>query len=341
MKYYRVGQSGIHVSAVCLGTMLFGTRVEKAAANRIVDMAREAGVNFVDTAYSYGEGASEQSLGETIARDRGKWILATKVGSKRTTGINESGLGRRRIIESLETSLKRLKTDYLDIYYFHTDDREASLEETLYTIGDVIRQGKVRYFGLSNHAAWRVAHVWDLCQVLNVPQPVICQPYYNLINRSPEVELLPACEYFSLGVAPYSPIARGILTGKYLPGLPPPPDSRAGKGDATLLKTEYREESMIIAQKVREYAATRGMTTTQFAYAWTLNTAQVCASIAGPRTEEQWKEYLEVADRELDAADEAFVDSLVKPGHVSTHGYTDPRYPVEGRRPRAQVAARS
>jgi aryl-alcohol dehydrogenase-like predicted oxidoreductase len=335
MRYFRVGGSGLRVSAVCLGTMIFGTRVEQPAANRMVDMAREAGVNFVDTAFQYADGASERMLGEAIAHDRSKWIVATKVGGSRATGSQESGLGRRTIINCLELSLARLRTDYIDIYYFHQDDRETPLEETLYTIGDVIRQGKVRYFGLSNYAAWRLAHVCDLSRALGVPQPVICQPCYNLLNREPERELLPACEHFSLGVAPYSPIARGVLSGKYTPGLPPPADSRVASGDTKIRQTEYRDESLAAAQKIKAHAAARGMTTVQFAYAWTLNTAQVCASIAGPRTTEQWQEYLDAADFKLDAADETFVDSLVKPGHPSTPGYNDPRYPVAGRRPRS------
>jgi aryl-alcohol dehydrogenase-like predicted oxidoreductase len=151
-------------------------------------------------------------------------------------------------------------------------------------MGDLIRSGKVRYFGVSNYRGWRIAEVVAECEAQGVPRPVVCQPYYNAMNRMPEVEILPACNHYGIGVVPYSPIARGVLTGKYAPGQKPPEDSRAGRNDRRMMETEFREESLVIAQKVRLHAESRGMTATQFAYQWVLRNRIISSVIAGPRT---------------------------------------------------------
>jgi aryl-alcohol dehydrogenase-like predicted oxidoreductase len=163
-----------------------------------------------------------------------------------------------------------------------------------------------------------------------VPRPVVCQPYYNALNRMPEVEVLPACQHYGLGVVPYSPIARGVLTGKYPPGQKPR-DHRPPRRPA-MMETEFRE-SLVIAQKVKARAEARGMTATHFAYHWVLRNKIVSSVIAGPRTLAQWQEYVEGIDKTLDDDDEAFIDALVRPGHPSTHGYSDPQYPIFGRQP--------
>jgi len=331
MKYRRIGKSGLQVSVTCLGTMLFGKQVDESTAIKMISVAEEAGVNFIDTAYSYQSGESERVVGNIINKNRNQWILASKVGS-RVGG--ESGLGRRHIYSAIDITLTRLKTDHLDIYYCHQDDRETSLEETLLAMGDLIRIGKIRYFGLSNFTSWRIAYTYSLCKQLGVPQPVICQPYYNLLNRTPEVELLPACDFFEIGVAPYSPIARGVLSAKYNSDVAPPVGSRVARGDKTILETEYRRESLVIADKINAYAKEKRLSCAQFAYAWTLNSLIVCSAVAGPRTIEQLQEYIDASNYELTSEDEQFVDRLVKPGHSSTHGYNDPRYPINGRFPR-------
>jgi aryl-alcohol dehydrogenase (NADP+) len=163
----------------------------------------------------------------------------------------------------------------------------------------------------------------------------VLQPYYNLLNRTPEVELLPACAFYGLGVAPYSPIARGILTGKYLPGAAPPESSRAARSDARMMQTEWREESLVIAQRLKAHAEAKGVTLIQLAIAWLLNNRLVTSPIVGPRTEAQLRDYLGAVAYRLDAEDEALVDSLVATGHPSTPGYNDPAYPIEGRVPRS------
>ncbi len=227
MEYRRLGDSGLDVSAVCLGTMTFGDRTDAAEARRIVDAAFDAGVNFIDTADAYVRGESERIVGAAVKSNRRRWIVATKVANVLTKKPHDGGLSRRWMFQACEDSLARLGTDFIDIYYLHRDDPDTPLAETVGAIGDLVRSGKVRYFGVSNYRGWRIAELVAECEAQGVPRPVVCQPYYNLLNRMPEVEILPACDYYGLGVAPYSPIARGVLTGKYRGGSAPP-DSRAG-----------------------------------------------------------------------------------------------------------------
>jgi len=332
MQFRRLGDSGLEVSTICLGTMMFGDRTDAATAQRIIGSAFDAGVNFIDTADVYAKGASERIVGSAIAANRQRWILATKVGNAMTQPPHDGGLSRRWITLACEDSLRRLASEYLDIYYLHRDDTETPLEETIGAIGDLIRSGKIRYFGVSNYRGWRVSEVVSLCAELGVPRPVVCQPYYNAFNRLPEVEILPACDYYGLGVVPYSPLARGVLTGKYLPGAEAPAESRAGRKDRRMMETEFRPESLAMAQTIMAHAKTKSLTATQFALAWVLRNRIVSSVIAGPRTMEQWSEYLSAVGRTLDADDEALIDSLVVPGHPSTPGYNDPQYPFHGRR---------
>ncbi|BBK32173.1 aryl-alcohol dehydrogenase (NADP+) [Stella humosa] len=331
MEFRRLGDSGLQVSRICLGTMMFSQPTDAAEADRIVGMARDAGINFVDTADFYGHGGSERMLGAAIARDRDRWVVATKVGLPMGAGPHRSGLGRKWMLRAIDDSLSRLGTDHVDIWYLHTDDRTTPLEETLSAAGDAIRAGKVRYLGLSNFDGWRMVEAVRLCQRMGLPQPIVSQPLYNLATRGNEAEHLPACRALGLGVVPYSPLARGVLTGKYRAGATPPAESRAGRGNKRLLETEFRPESFALAEAVRAHAAARGLTAEAFAVAWVLANRLVTSVLAGPRTVEQWQGYLAAAAVMLDADDEAFVDGLVAPGHASTPGYTDPSFPVRGR----------
>jgi aryl-alcohol dehydrogenase-like predicted oxidoreductase len=334
MDYRDLGRSGLKVSPICLGTMMFGGPTDEALSARIMAKAHEAGVNFIDTADVYNEGRSEEITGLAINPHRSHWVLATKVANPTGQGPNERGLSRRRIMETAEASLRRLGTEWIDIYYLHKEDHATPLSETVRAMGDLVRQGKIRYFGVSNHRAWRVAEICRLCDDLGIDRPVVSQPYYNAMNRMPEVEHLPACDYYGLGVVPYSPLARGVLTGKYSPDAPPPEASRAGRQDSRMMQTEWRPESLQIAQDIKSHAEARGITAGQFAVGWVLNNRFVTSVIAGPRTEEQWDDYLKALDYRFTAEDEALVDSLVATGHPSTPGYNDPAYPVEGRSPR-------
>ncbi|MHA1600284.1 MAG: aldo/keto reductase [Alphaproteobacteria bacterium] len=331
MDYKQLGTRGPDVSPICLGTMTFGDRTDEATAGRIVDRAREAGINFIDTADVYAGGASEEIVGRLIKSDRDRWVLASKVGNRMGDDPRCAGLGRQWLDRAIDDSLRRLSTDYLDIYYLHRPDPDTPLDETIGAIGNILASGKVRYFGLSNYRGWQHVEVVRVCEQLGVARPVVSQPYYNAMNRTPEVEILPACGYSGIGVVPYSPLARGVLTGKYTPGSRPLADTRAGRQDERMMETEFRAESIVFAKHVKERAEARGMTAGQFALNWVLANRLVTSVLAGPRTETQWDEYLGALDHHTDHEDEAFIDAMVAPGHPSTPGYTDPKYPIAGR----------
>jgi aryl-alcohol dehydrogenase-like predicted oxidoreductase len=334
MEFRNLGRSGLQVSTLCLGTMMFGDRTDAGDAGRIVASAREAGVNFIDTADQYAKGESERIVGELIAADRDWWVLATKVANAMPAAgnnPNRRGTSRRWMMQAVDESLERLGTDYIDLYYLHRDLESTPVEEVVRAIDDIRRAGKVRYFGVSNFRGWRIAEVIRNCRAFGIEPPIACQPYYNMMNRQAEVEVLPACAYYGLGVVPYSPLARGVLTAKYKPGEKPPEATRAGRSDRRILETEFRAESLAIAQKIQEHAAKKGTTAAHFALQWVLANKLVTSVIAGPRTFEQWRDYLAGMESKFDAADEALVDTLVKPGHPSTPGYNDPAYPLTGR----------
>jgi aryl-alcohol dehydrogenase-like predicted oxidoreductase len=317
MQYRRLGRSNLQVSNLCLGTMMFGDQTGEAEAASIVAHAREHGVNYIDT---------------LLAGQRHDWVLATKLGNKMSDRVNESRYSRAWMLREVEASLARLRTDHVDILYLHRDYEGMDLEEPLFAIDALLRAGKIRYWGLSNFRGWRIAEMVHGARRIGMPGPVVCQPYYNLLNRMPEVEILPACMHYGLGVTPYSPVARGVLTGKYLPGQAPAEGSRAARGDKRITETEFREESLAIAQRLKGHAEARGVTLAQFATAWVLAHRAVSAVIAGPRTLAQWQDYLPALQYAVTAEDEALIDSLVAPGHPSTPGYTDPAYPLAGRR---------
>ena len=310
---------------------MFGDQTDLTEARRIVASAREHGINFIDTADVYTKGGSEKMVGELLKGNRHEWVLASKLGNRMSDAPNQSNYSRHWIMRELDNSLSRLSTDFLDILYLHRDFPDGNLEEAVRALGDVISAGKIRAFGLSNFRGWRIAEFIRLCEQANVPPPIVCQPYYNLLNRGPEVEILPACAHYGLGVVPYSPIARGVLTGKYLPGQPAPENTRAGRGDKRILQTEFREESLVIAHKLAQHSKTRGITPGQFATAWVLANTNISAVIAGPRTLAQMEDYYPAVDIKISAEEEALVNSLVSPGHASTPGYNDPNYPPFGR----------
>ena len=332
MQYRRLGKSNLQVSALCLGTMMFGDQTGEEEAASIVAHAREHGVNYIDTADVYTKGASESMLGKLLAGQRHDWVLATKLGNKMSERVNESRYSRVWMMREVEASLARLRTDHVDILYMHRDYEGMDLEEPLFAMEALLRDGKIRYWGVSNFRGWRIAELVNGARRLGIPGPVVCQPYYNLLNRMPEVEILPACAHYGLGITPYSPVARGVLTGKYQPGQAPVEGSRAARGDRRMTETEFREESLRIAQQLQQHAQARGVTLAQFATAWVLAHRAVSSVIAGPRTLAQWKDYLPALDYVVTPEDETLIDSLVAPGHPSTPGFTDPAYPLSPRR---------
>ena len=324
--------SDLKVSALCLGTMMFGDQTGLEDARAIVADAQDHGVNYIDTADVYSKGACETMVGELLKGRRHDWVLATKLGNKMSNRVNEGHYSATWMLRELDASLRRLQTEHVDILYLHRDYNGMDLEEPLRALDAMLRAGKIRYWGLSNFPGWRIAETMRLAAQLGMPGPVVCQPYYNLLKRMAEVEILPACEHYGIGVTPYSPIARGVLTGKYAAGQAPVEGSRMARGDKRIAETEFGEESLQIAEQLKTHADSKGITLAQFATAWVLAHRAVSAVIAGPRTLQQWQDYLPALDYTVTAEDEALVDSLVRPGHPSTPGYNDPQYPLHPRR---------
>jgi aryl-alcohol dehydrogenase-like predicted oxidoreductase len=331
MKTTTLGKSPLKVSRLCLGTMMFGDQTPLEDARTMVADAQEKGCNFIDTADVYTLGKSEEMVGQILKGHRQHWVLASKVGNPMSSRPNHQGYSRSWMLRACEDSLRRLDTDHLDIYSLHRDYNGMNLEEPLRGIEALLRDGKIRYWGVSNFRGWRIAEMVNMARQMNMPGPVVCQPYYNLLNRLPEVEILEACGHYGLGVVPYSPIARGVLTGKYAPGQTPAEGSRAARGDKRIMETEFREESLQIAQTLRQHCDRKGVSLAHFATAWVLANRHVSAVIAGPRTLAQWQDYAGALDVEITAEDEALVNSLVVSGHPSSPGYNDPSYPLNGR----------
>ncbi|MDF2491034.1 MAG: NADP-dependent oxidoreductase [Pseudomonas sp.] len=334
MIYRPLGQSGLQVSVLTLGSMMFGEQTSTEDSLRIIDKAWDQGINFIDTADVYNGGRSEEIVGEAIARHRQDWIVASKVGFGPAEGLpNRSGLSRKHLFNAIEATLTRMGTDYLDIYYLHREDHQVPLEVTVGAIGELLRQGKIRHWGVSNFRGWRIAEICNVAERLGVDKPVVSQPLYNIVNRQAEPEQLLAAAHHGLGIVPFSPLARGVLSGKYAPGATPDAGSRAGRQDKRILETEWRQESLAIAQRIHAYTEGKGVGIVEFAIAWVLNNRLVSSAIVGPRTEAQWDTYSGALEVKITAEDEAFIDSLVTPGHASTPGYNDVAHYVSGRLP--------
>ena len=331
MEYRNLGRSGLRVSPLCLGTMNFGGPTDEPTAARIVARAAEAGVNFIDTADRYTAGRSAQIVGRALAGDRDAWVLATKLANPDAPDANGGGTSRKWMMRAAEASLRRLGTGYIDVYYLHKEDHATPLAETVRAMADLIRQGKVRYFGVSNYRAWRVAEICHLCDQAGIDRPAVSQPYYHALNRAAETEHLPACAYYGLGAFCYSPLGRGILTGKYDPDAPPPADTRAGRQDRRIMQTEWHPQSLRLAREIAAHAEGTGRNSTALALGWVLNNRLVTGVVAGPRTEAQWEDYLRALDARFGPEDEALIEGMVPPGQHAVAYYNDPAYPIEGR----------
>ncbi len=333
MDYSYLGKSGLRVSRLCLGTMDFGAGMDIGTAEQVIETAREAKVNFIDTADAYNDGASETMLGKLLAKDREHWVLASKVGQQDGAPHRKQGLSRKWMLHAIDASLKRLNTDYLDIYYMHHRDRDTPLTESVEAMRDIVASGKASYWGFSNHYGWEIGEIIRLCDKTGTPYPVIAQPMYNIIMRMAENDYLPACAHYGIGVAPFSPLARGALTGKYREGAPPPNDSRAARGDASIISRDLTPATFKVVEAIRGHCAKRGMTPAEFAVLWVLNNRTVSSVIAGPRTLEHWNAYLGALKHTFSAEDEKFVDGLVVKGHPATPGLIWSRHPPMGRKP--------
>lgn len=326
-----LGRTGIRVSPLCLGTMMFGGQTSEADSIRIVHRALETGINFVDSADMYHTGESERVVGKALADRRQRAVLATKGRNKMGDGPNDWGASRLHLRQALDASLSRLATDYIDLYYVHAPDYNTPIDETLRFLDDAVKAGKILYPACSNVRAWRLCEALWTSDKLNLARFAAVQPLYNLVNRDIEVELLPLCQAHNLGVVSYSPLARGILTGKYKPGEAFPAGSRASRNDKRMQEAELRDESLAISQRLTEHCHAKGCPPSQFALAWCLANPILTSIILGPRTMEQFEDNLAALSVTITPADEAFVDSLVPPGEHSGKGFQDPNYPVLGR----------
>jgi len=331
MDYRTLGRTGVKVSPLCLGAMMFGAPTSEQDSIAIVERALEAGINFFDVADGYNNGEAERILGRALKGRRDRVVLATKFGVSMGEGPNDVGASRYHLMHALHASLRRLDTDCIDVYYIHKFDYATPLEETLRALDDCVRAGKVRYIACSNFYAWRLVEGLDISRSRGLTQFACVQPLYNIVNRDPELELLPACVQNGLGVVSYSPLARGVLSGKYAPGAAPPEGSRAARGDKRIQQTELREESFAVAQALRPLAERHGKTLSQFALAWVLANRAISAAIIGPRTLAQLEDNLGGIGWALAPEDEKAVDALVPRGEHTGKGYKDPQNPVRGR----------
>lgn len=296
MKYNRLGRTGLRVSEVCMGTMTFGGVTDQAEAQRMFDRCLDAGVNFFDTANVYTGGQSETILGRVMKDKREDLVIATKVFNAQGPGPNDMGLSRKHIIQACEASLRRLGTDYIDLYQVHADDRETPLEETLRALDQLVRDGKVRYIGASNHVAWRLSDALWTSETKGLARYECLQPLYNLIERGLDAELLPLCRDKGVGVITWSPLASGWLTGKYRGEVPA--DARLNEpGRPPMGATVDRERIM---DAVISEAERLGATPAQVALRWVMDQEGITSAIIGARNLEQLNDNLGAADLDMD-----------------------------------------
>lgn len=289
MQYRNLGRSGLKVSEICLGTMTFGVSVDEAEAKRIVDQACDAGVNFYDTANTYAGGRSEEMLGAALAGRRQGAVIATKFTNPTGPGPNDSGMSRKHIMDAIEDSLRRLRTDYVDVYYIHHLDTLTPLEEALRTLDDLVHQGKVRYIACSNYPAWRLCEALWISDVNKLARFVCYQPQYSLVVRDIEQEIQPLCVHKGVGIVPWAPLASGFLTGKYQPGQRSLPGTRSGEGWLFHQRFFAANADETLATLL-QVAAEIKRTPAQVALRWVLEQPGVSAVVAGARTAEQFRE---------------------------------------------------
>jgi len=283
MRYRTLGRTGIKVSEMCLGTITFGDQVSEADAISLTALAMDAGVNFIDTANRYVKGRSEEIVGKAIKGRRGDVVLATKVGNEMGTGPNDVGLSRKHIMRMAEDSLRRLDTDYIDIYYVHRPDYSTPIETTLRALDDLVRQGKVRHIACSNFRAFQLGKALWTSDVRNLVRFDAIQPPYNLLTRDIEYELLPLCTDECLGVCVYNPLAGGLLSGKHDPSKPPAAGTRfANESMGKMYYDRYWNESNFAAvAQVKAIAAEHGRDMAQMSLAWVLANPTVTSVIIG------------------------------------------------------------
>ena len=317
MEYRSFGRTGVKVSSLCLGCMMFGGRTDADESYRIIDRSLDAGINFLDTANVYSLGRSEEVVGEALKRNgkRHEVVLGTKVHWKMGEGVNDMGSSRRHIIAQCEASLRRLQTDYVDLYQIHRPQPEIPIDETLRALDDLIRAGKVRYIGSSTFAAWQLVESLWVAKELGLNRFVCEQPPYHLLDRRVERELLPMAQTYGFAIIPWSPLAGGLLTGKYKRGEEPPPGSRYAEYENNpLLRRRMSERIYDVIEGLQPIAAEKGITLSQFALAWCMQRPGVTSPIIGPRTMEQFEDYLGALDVTFTEDEQRRIDRVARRG---------------------------
>jgi aryl-alcohol dehydrogenase-like predicted oxidoreductase len=304
MEIRQLGSTGLRVTEACLGAMTFGRETPEDESREILARYLDAGGNFIDTANVYGQGASEEILGRALEGRRADLVVATKCRMPMGGGPNDRGASRGVIRRQVEASLRRLRTDWIDLYQIHCWDRDTPLEETISTLDDLVHEGKVRYVGASNYSGWQLATALGLAREHDWEPYVSIQPQYSLVTRDIERELLPLAEYAGLAVLPWSPLGGGLLSGKYRAGEAPPENTRAGDStpSAVLMRVRMQEErNFAVAQAVEAIATDLGRSMAQVALNWVLHAPGVTAPIIGARTVAQIEDNLGAIGWTLDA----------------------------------------
>jgi len=318
MEYRSLGRTGVMVSPLCLGAMNFGGSTGQQESVAIINRALEAGINFIDTANVYNAGESERIVGQALKENgrRDEVVLATKVYGNMGEGPNERGVSRYHIMKACEDSLRRLQTDRIDLYQLHRPSLTVPQDETLRAFDDLIRAGKVRYIGCSTHPAWIVMEALATSERYQLARYISEQPPYNLLDRRIENELVPLCQKYGMAVLPWSPLAGGILAGRYSQAGDFPAGSRAARSGNEAFRERITGRGREVAAKVAEMAQERNMTATQLALLWVKDQPGITSPIIGPRTMAHLEDALAVLEMSLAEADRPLFDALVHPGNA-------------------------
>ncbi len=309
MNYRSLGKSGLKVSAIGLGTNQFGGKVDAGLTKNIIHAALDIGINFIDTADVYQDGLSEEFIGRALAGRRQEALIATKVYYEVGEGPNDRGASRQHIMNGVEASLKRLKTDYIDLYQIHSWDEDTPLEETMRALNDLVHAGKVRYIGASNFSAWQLVWAIAIAKEMDWIEFVSIQPHYHMLERAIEQEMIPACISFEIGILPYFPLAGGFLTGKYRQDKPAPPGSRGESSEYVqryMTPINYSKMAKLIA-----FADEHNRSMIDLAHAWLLAQPQISSVISGATSVEQVQANAAAVDWELSDEEAAAVNAIL------------------------------
>lgn len=309
MEYRKLGNSGLKISEISLGGNTFSWKIDEQTSTSVINCAIDMGINYIDTADMYDRGGSEEFVGKAIKGKRHQLIIATKFGLRMGEGPNDRGGSRYYVMRAVEASLKRLQTDYIDLYQMHEPDPGTSIEETLRVLDDLVRSGKVRYIGTSNFAAWQICEALNISRMNNLHSFITEQPLYNLLNRKIEIELVPFAVAHNIGIIPWGPLAGGFLTGKYRQGEKIPAEYRLASGIGIYGKL-FTDSNWDKLAKLEKFAIERGHSVGELAIAWLLAKPWVTTVIAGARDVEQVPANAAASRWKLTAKEVAEVDTL-------------------------------